>query len=184
MLAVPSGSEEPLQNVFSPVGSACCFKIKLVLVSKQEQDSKIKFSEECCESCVKNKPQNIFSLPHSLACLCPLFACHASLSVLSVDVLVGGKAGVLMLRCCGEQEWQLMGAGKSWLGHENSFLFLFCLLSHIFLPCSFVLAGFPDHALPEGHCCSLSGRSMLCRSGAYLGHVADTVFISEAELDL
>lgn len=63
MLAVPSGSEEPLQNVFPPVGSACCFKIKLVLVNKQEQDGKIKFSEECCESCVKNKPQNVFSLP-------------------------------------------------------------------------------------------------------------------------
>lgn len=57
---VPTGSEEPLQNVFPPVGSACCFKIKLVLVSKQEQDNKIKFSEECCESCVKNKPPNVF----------------------------------------------------------------------------------------------------------------------------
>ena len=97
MLAVPSGSEEPLQNVSPPVGSACCFKIKLVLVSKQEQDSKIKFSEECCESCVKNKPQNVFFLLHSLACLRPLFACHPSLSASFADMLVGGKAGVLML---------------------------------------------------------------------------------------
>ena len=104
MLAVPSGSEEPLQNVFPPVGSACCFKIKLVLVSKQEQDGKIKFSEECCESCVKNKPQNVFSLLHSLACLHPLFACHPSLSAPAADVSVGGKAGVLMPRCCGEQQ--------------------------------------------------------------------------------
>lgn len=183
MLAVPSGSEEPLQNVFSPVGSACCFKIKLVLVRKQEQDSKIKFSEECCESCVKNKPQNNFFLPHSLACLCPLFACHASLSAPSMDVLVGGKTGVLMPRCCGEQEWELMGAGMSWLGHGKLFLFPFCLLSHIFLPCSFVLAGLPNHALPGGHCCSLCGRSMLCRSGEYFGCGEDTVFFSEAELD-
>lgn len=72
----------------------------------------------------------------------------------------------------------------SWLGHGKWFLFPFCLLSRIFLPCSFVLAGLPNHTMPQGHCCSLSSRSMLCRSGQYLGHVEDIVFISEAELDL
>lgn len=77
-----------------------------------------------------------------------------------------------------------MEAGMSWLGHGKLFLSPFCLLSHIFLPCSFVLTGLPNHALPEGHCGSLSGRSMLCRSGEYFGCVEDTVFISEAELDL
>lgn len=123
-----------IAKCFSPVGSACCFKIKLVLVSKQEQDGKIKFSEECCESCVKNKPQNVFSLPRCLACLHSLLACHPSLSASSTDVPVGGKAGVLMLRCSGEQQWELMGAGMHGLANKLiSFSFLLTVLDLLFL---------------------------------------------------
>lgn len=90
-----------IAKCFPPVGSACCFKIKLVLVSKQEQDDKIKFSEECCESCVKNKPQNVFPSRALQRAFAPL--CLPSLSPFPcghADHPVDVKASVPVPRSC------------------------------------------------------------------------------------
>lgn len=107
------GAKSHCKMFFPPLALRVVLKLNWFWLTNKNRTAKLNFLRNVVNPVWKINPKMFFPFPHSLACLRPLFACHPSLSAPAVDVSVGGKAGVLMPRCCGEQQWELMGAGTS-----------------------------------------------------------------------
>jgi len=123
------GAKSHCKMFFPPLALRVVLKLNWFWLANKNRTAKLNFLRNVVNPVWKINPKMFF--PSLTLWLRPLFACHPSLSAPSVDMSVGGKSGVLVLRCCGEQQWELIGAGTSWLGQRIFFFPLLLIVPHL-----------------------------------------------------